>query len=119
VVPLWVLPLMPMALLAAAGALTLAVRRDRVLLSEGRLATARVISSTKVKGSHGSESYRVRYEFRTLSGATVKATASRSRPLPAEATTVTVLYHRENPHWNAVYPLSLATPLNTGNSTGR
>lgn len=107
VLPLWLLPLIPLALLAAAGALALAVRRERVLLSEGRFAIARVISSTKVGGSHG-PSYRVRYEFKTLSGATVTAAASRSRPLAEGATTVAVVYHRENARWNAVYPLSMS-----------
>jgi MprA protease rhombosortase-interaction domain-containing protein len=109
VMPLWLIPLIPAALLLVAGLIAYALRRDCVLLSEGRFTTARVIASKKVSHSHG-HSYRVNYEFTTMSGATVTAATDRSRPLAAGTTTVPVVYHRENARWNAVFPLSLATP---------
>jgi hypothetical protein len=52
----------------------------------------------------------VRYEFTTLSGATVTGTVDRSRPTASPGETIPIVYHRDNPHWNATYPLSLVTP---------
>lgn len=109
VMPLWLIPLIPTALLLVAGLIAYALRRDCVLLREGRFTTARVIASKKVSHSHG-HSYRVNYEFTTMSGATVTAATDRSRPLAEGTTTVPVVYHRENARWNAVFPLSFARP---------
>jgi len=109
VMPLWLLPAIPIVLVLIAIALALRVQRDRELLREGRFAMARVVSSKKVQGSH-SHGYRVGYEFTTLSGATITASAKRDRPLPADMETIAVVYHREDPRRNAIYPLSLATP---------
>jgi len=108
VLPMWLLPIIPTALLLAAGGLAWGVRRQQVLLSEGRFTTARVTSYKKVQGSHG-HSYRVTYEFTTLSGS--KVTAKTDRTLAQDTTTVAVVYHRENPQWNAIYPTSLAAPV--------
>jgi hypothetical protein len=110
VMPLWLLPLVPILPLLLTGLVAWRVRRDRVLLSEGRFATARVVESKKVQHSH-SHGYRVKYEFTTFSGTTVTGTVERGRSAPAAGTTVTVVYHRENPRWNAIYPLSLVAPL--------
>ena len=77
VLPLWLIPLIPTTLLLVAGLMAYALRRDCVLLSEGRFTTARVIASKKVSHSHG-HSHRVSYEFTTMSGATVKAATDRS-----------------------------------------
>jgi hypothetical protein len=107
VMPMWLLPVVPMGFLLSAAGMAWGVRRQRILLSEGRFTTARVTSYKKVQGSHG-HSYRVTYEFTTLSGA--KVTAKTDRTLPQDTTTVAVVYHRENPRWNAIYPLSLAVP---------
>ena len=108
VMPIWVLPLVPTALLLAAGGMAWGVRRQQILLSEGRFTTARVTSYKKVQGSHG-HSYRVTYEFTTLSGR--KVTAKTDRTLAQDTTTVAVVYHRENPQWNAIFPTSLAAPV--------
>ena len=107
--PLWLLPLLPLALLFLAASIAWRVRRDCVLLAEGRFAPARVIASKKVSRSHG-QTYEVQYEFKTLSGATVTRTTDRTRPVADAGAHVTVVYHRENPRWNAIYPLALAAP---------
>ena len=109
VLPVLLLPIAPFALLLIAGAFAWTVRRARVLLSEGRFADARVLTSTKVQGQHGA-TYRVRYEFTTLSGATVTGTLDRSRPAGSPGETIPIVYHRDNPHWKAVCPLSLVAP---------
>jgi Protein of unknown function (DUF3592) len=106
VLPIWLIPLIAAALLAVAGALAARLQRDRVLLSEGRFADARILASTKSQHGH-----RVRYEFITLSGQAVTATVERGRNPGPVGTTVPVIYHRDNPRRNAFYPLSLAMPL--------
>jgi len=108
VIPMWLLPLIPTALLLAAAGMGWGVRRQQTLLSEGRFTLARVTSYKKVGGAHG-PSYRVTYEFTTLSGAKVAAKADRT--LAQDTTTVAVVYHRENPQWNAIYPMGLAAPV--------
>ena len=110
VLPLWLVPLIPVVPLLVAALIAWRVRRDCVLLAEGRFAPARVISTNKVSRSHH-HAYQVKYEFTTLSGATVTASTERGRPLPADMTNVTIVYHRENPRWNAIYPLPLAAPV--------
>jgi Protein of unknown function (DUF3592) len=109
VLPLWVVPLIPIALLCLAGLLTQLVRREAALLSEGRFAQARVLATTKVQRQHH-HAYRVRFEFTTLSGAIVTGTAERGRAPASVGETVPIVYHRENPKWNALYPLRLVTP---------
>jgi hypothetical protein len=109
VMPVLLLPIIPAALLLLAAGLAWGVRRARVLLEEGRFAEARVLESTKVKHQHG-HAYRMRYEFTTLSGAKVTATAELGRPAAAPGETMQIVYHRDNPRWNKIYPLSLVTP---------
>jgi hypothetical protein len=108
--PLWLLPVLPLGPLSVAALIAWRVRRDCVLLAEGRFATARVISSKKISRSHH-HAYRTSYEFTTLSGATVTGRTERGRPVAAVGGRVAIVYHRENPQWNAIYPLSLATPV--------
>jgi hypothetical protein len=106
VLPIWLIPLIAAALLLVAAAVAARLQRDRVLLSEGRFADARIIASTKSQHGH-----RVQYEFITLSGQTVTATVERGRNPGPIGTTVPVIYHRDNPRRNAFYPLSLAMPV--------
>lgn len=110
VLPLPVLLLVPAALLLIAALIAWRVRHDCILLSEGRFASARVVSSKKISAPHGHR-YAVQYEFRTLAGATVTAKTERGRPFVDAGATVTVVYHREDPRWNAIYPLALAAPV--------
>jgi len=110
VVPLFVLPAVPITLLFVAGLVAWCVRRDYVLLTEGRLTEARVISSTSVQRQHH-RAFRVNYEFTTFSGGTMTGSVERGKsPAAAVGATVPVVYHRDNPRRNAIYPLSLVRP---------
>jgi hypothetical protein len=106
VMPVWVPPLVSVALAAFGWLATWRLRRDWTLLREGRAAAARVVAAKKVSRQH-QRTTRVNYEFTTLAGATVTGHAEISRRVPAEGDRVTVVYHRDDPHWNALYPLSL------------
>jgi len=108
VLPLWVVPPVACLLALISGALIWRVQRDRELLSEGRFAKARVLASTKVKHQHHS-AHRVSYSFTTLSGATVTGTTEMRTAPGAVGDDIRVLYHRDNPGRNAIYPLTLAT----------
>jgi len=109
VMPLPLLPAIPVVLLLIAVGVAWSPRRARVLLSEGRFADARVVSSTKVQHQHHS-AQRVRYEFTTLSGARMTGTSELGRTAPSVGEMIPIVYHRDNPQWNAIYPLSLVTP---------
>ena len=108
VLPLWVVPLVTCSLAIFSGALFWRIRRDRVLLAEGRLVQGRVVDTKKVKHQHH-HAHRVRYTFRTLSGATVTGRAEMRRAPGAVGDVISVLYHRDNPRRNAIYPLTLVT----------
>jgi hypothetical protein len=109
VLPVVVIPLVSVSLLAVGWMIAWVVRRERDLLTEGRFATARVLDTTKVQRSHH-HGYRVRYEFTTLSGAKVTGAVERGRPAGSAGETISIVYHRDNPARNAIYPLSLVTP---------
>lgn len=108
VLPLWVVPLVTCLLAIFSGALFWRIHRDRVLLAEGRLVQARVVDTKKVKHQHH-HAHRVRYTFRTLSGATLTGRAEVRRAPGAVGDVISVLYHRDNPRRNAIYPLTLVT----------
>lgn len=109
VLPLAVVPLIVIALLFIAWLVAWNVRRETTLLSEGRVAEARIVSTNKVRRQHH-HSYRVEYEFTTLSGAKVTAHAENRRVPAGDGATVPVIYHRDNPRRNALYPLTLVAP---------
>jgi hypothetical protein len=77
------------------------LQRQARLLSEGRPAPGRV---TKFKRSD--KGMVVYYEFRLLSGATVKGRSQTRKP-PLEGALVCVLYDPEKPRRNSLYPLPL------------
>ena len=108
VLPLWVVPVVTCSLALFSMVLFWRIRRDRVLLIEGRLVQGRVLESKKVKHQHH-HAHRVRYTFTTLSGATVTGTAEMRRAPGAVGDAISVLYHRDNPRRNAIYPLTLVT----------
>jgi hypothetical protein len=110
VLPLAVVPVASASLLFAAGLMAWSVRRERTLLMEGRMAEARIVSTRKVQHSHH-HAYRIAYEFTTLSGATVVSSTEKSRAPGGVGSTIRVVYHRDDPRWNAVYPMPLVTPL--------
>jgi hypothetical protein len=107
--PIFLIPLISLSMLGAAGALAWAVRRQWQLLAEGRPALARVTASKRVRGQHH-HGYRVSYEFQTMSGATVSARSESGKMQPPVGATVAIVYHRESPKWSAVYPLQLVRP---------
>lgn len=110
VFPVALIPLMSMALLALAGAVVWTIRRQWVLLSEGRPALARVVAQKKVQG-HDHKFYRITCEFETLSGARQTVRVDTRRTPPALGTRVPVVYHRDKPQRMAMYPLGLVRPI--------
>lgn len=107
--PLAVIPLTVFSLLVIAMLLVWSVRRQWILLSEGRPARARVTALKKVSSDKGKR-YRVTYEFQTLSGALQRARCDIGKTPPAIGTIIPVVYHRERPDWSATYPLQLVRP---------
>ncbi len=107
--PLLLIPLVPIALLFAAAAMAWGLRRKWVLLSEGRAALARITGHKKVRHEKH-HAYRVSYQFQTLSGATRTGSYEVGKNPPAVGTTQPIVYHRENPGWNAKYPVQLVRP---------
>ena len=110
--PLLVIPLVSAVLLLGALCVGWSVRREWILLSEGRAAQGRVTAFKKVH-RHEHRAYSVRYEFRTLSGATQAARCEVGKTPPAVGALVPVVYHRDRPTWSAVYPLRLVRPSRT------
>jgi Protein of unknown function (DUF3592) len=107
--PLWLIPLSVFSLVAVAAALVRSVRRQWILLSEGRAARARVTASKKVSSDKGKR-YRVTYEFQTLSGARQQSRCDIGKTPPAIGAIIPVVYHRDRPDWSATYPLQLVRP---------
>jgi hypothetical protein len=104
------IPIVSLALLAFAGGLAWTIRRQWILLSEGRVAFGKVTAQKKVQG-HNHKYYRVAYEFETLSGARVTVRVDVNRTPPAIGTRVPVIYHRDMPRWSTLYPLRLVRPV--------
>jgi hypothetical protein len=107
--PLWLIPLTVFSLVVVAAALVWSVRRQWILLSEGRPAPARVTALKKVSSDKGKR-YRVTYEFQTLSGARQQSRCDIGKTPPAIGAIIPVVYHRERPDWSAIYPLQLVRP---------
>ena len=103
------IPLGFAGLLAGAAALARSVRRQYVLLSEGRVATARITGLKKFRGGgHSADKrYHVSCEFKTLSGARRAARCDVGRHPPVVGASIAIVYHRDDPEWNALYPLQL------------
>jgi hypothetical protein len=108
-IPLWVLPLVALPLLVSAAAIGWSVRRQWILLSEGRAARARVVGVKNVLRDHH-RAFRVSYEFRTLSGAKQTSRCEVSKPVPQIGTFIPIVYHRDQPAWSAKYPLQFVRP---------
>jgi len=109
-VPLWMIPLTTLLLLVTAAVIARRVRRQWILLSEGRVAQARVTDFKQVHRDKRT-AYRVSYEFETLSGAKQTARYEIGKRPPPIGTVMPVVYHRDRPQWSAVYPLQLVRPV--------
>jgi hypothetical protein len=107
--PFWVGPLAALSM-AVAGMLSwFGIRRQWMLLAEGRPAQAQVTVFRKVRHQHGSY-YRVSYEFRTMSGATRNGRYDSHKGPPASGTTLQVVYNPDRPEHSMPYPLALVRP---------
>ena len=84
------------------------VRRQRVLLSEGRPAAAVVTKVRKHQGPKGGSYREIFYEVPVLAGTKVTGKAVATSPADVGAT-LTVVYHPEQPKRNRPYPFSLVT----------
>jgi hypothetical protein len=100
--PIWLAPLTAMTLIATAGLLTLPLRKQRFLLTEGRPAPGRV---TGLKKTHNGTV--VQYEYQVLSGAMRTGRGEPMRKPPGVGSHVVVIYDPDNPRKHALYPLSL------------
>jgi len=107
--PVPVIPAVTFSLLGAALAIGWAVRRQWILLSEGRVARGTIKSSKKVASNHGGK-FRLTYEFDTLSGSRINGRCDASKGSLPAGSFVPVIYHRDNPSWSAIYPLQLVRP---------
>lgn len=87
-----------------------AIRRQRDLLAEGRIAPARVTAHKKDHTSHGGTHRSMTYEFAMLSGAVATGRAGTSSKPPAIGSVICVVYDPERPSRSAVYPLQLVRP---------
>ena len=90
------------------------VRRQWILLSEGRVAQARVIGTKKVRRDKRT-AFRVSYEFQTLSGAKQTSRYEVGKTPPPIGTVIPIVYHRDKPQWSAKYPFQLVRPGRSGN----
>lgn len=108
--PLWLPPLATLAGIVVSAILWAQIRRQQTLLAEGRLAEARVLEVKRSGRGQGTQSWNVRYEFRTLSGTRVVGRSDAGGNPPDVGSSVRVLYDPDNPGRNALYPLSLVRP---------
>lgn len=108
VFPIVVIPLVVLALLASGGVIARSVRRQWSLLSEGRVALARVTAFKKVSRDTG-RAYKVSYEFQTISGARHTSRCEMGKA-PALGAVIPIVYHRDQPSWSAMYPMQLVRP---------
>ena len=107
--PLWVIPLAALSLLLTGSLVARSVRRQWILLTEGRAALARVVGFKKVHRKER-KAYKVSYEFETLSGAKQTARCEVGKTPPPIGTVIPIVYHRDQPTWSATYPLALVRP---------
>ena len=108
-VPPWAIPLVSGSLLAVAALIARGLRRSWRLLSEGRAVEARVLSQKKVRRDKHT-AYEITCEFRDLSGATHTMRYDALKAPPSVGTALTIVYHRDDPRWQAVYPLRYVHP---------
>jgi hypothetical protein len=107
--PFWQGPVLALSMIATGIFPWYAIRRQWMLLAEGRPAQAQVTVFKKVHHQHGTH-YRVSYEFRTMSGATRTGRYDSQESPPATGTTIQVVYNPDRPEHSMPYPLALVRP---------
>ena len=112
--PLFLAPFVVLAALVAAALIASTIRRQWRLLEEGRAASGRVTGSKRVHNDgHGGQTNRVTYEFEALSGAKCSGRYDANRNPPPAGSAIAVVYHRDDPRWNAPYPLQFVRTVQT------
>ncbi len=106
VLPLWLPYLLAGIMLAAGGGCFAALRADRRLLEDGRVATATVREHVVSRSQHGTHRS-LKYDFPTLSGSRIAGKCGTSSRPPAIGSGILVLYDSDTPKRNKPYPLSL------------
>jgi len=109
-VPAWIGPLVALHLALAGIFPWYAIRRQWMLLAEGRPAEARVKMSKELRVGHGGPHYQILYEFRVMSGATKTGKYSSRKGPPADGTTIRIVYDPDQPERSMPYPLPLVRP---------
>jgi hypothetical protein len=107
--PFWVAYLIPVVMITVSLACAAEVRRQRVLLAEGRVAPGRITAIKKHHGAHGAAHNEIAYEFPLLGGGTATGRASASKSSVVGAT-ISVLYDPDRPGRNRPYPFPLVAP---------
>lgn len=100
--PWWIPGAIAAGLVAVAALIVWLLRRQLALLADGRPAVAMVTEHKR--GQHGHAAV---YEFLLLGGGVGKGRAGEARKPPAIGSTLTVIYDRENPRRNAIYPMCM------------
>ncbi len=108
-IPFWVGPVAALCLAVIGIFPWYSLRRQWMLLAEGRPAQAQVTVFKKVRHQHGYH-YQVSYEFRTMSGATRTGRYNAQKSPPASGTTIQVVYNPDRPEDSMPYPLALVRP---------
>jgi hypothetical protein len=108
-VPFWAGPVVALSMAVIGIFPWYALRRQWMLLAEGRPAQAQVTVSKKVRHQHGAH-YQVSYEFRLMSGATRTGRYDSQKSPPASGTTIQVVYNPDRPEHSMPYPLALVRP---------
>jgi hypothetical protein len=107
--PFWVGPSVALSLAVIAIFPWYALRRQWMLLAEGRPAQAQVTAFKKVRQQHGTQ-YLVSYEFHTMSGATKTGRYNSQKTPPKKGTTIQVVYDPDRPEHSMPYPFALVRP---------
>jgi hypothetical protein len=105
-VPFWAGFVVAIGLALSALVLWYTLRRQWVLLAEGRGALAQVTRSKRVRSQHGAH-YVVYYEFRQMSGTASSGRYTSRRSPPPVGMTICVVYDPDRPNRSAPYPLTL------------
>lgn len=106
-VPFWLVPLVPLALLAGAGLSWRELKAQRRLVEEGRPVIATVRATKKQRHQYGSH-FKVTYEFRLLNGSVRRGSYQVQKNPPDPGTPLVVLYDRDRPEYSRRYPVCLA-----------
>lgn len=105
-----VLPFVVGVAIASLGLVFLAaLHRQRQMLSDGRVAPARVTGHTSHQSGH-SKHRAMTYEFTVLSGAMETGKAGTSAKPPSIGSVICVIYDPEKPKRNRPYPFELVRP---------